>query len=90
MEIPRDLHNQDEGTKEPWWRPAFLLFFELSGWIGFPVALALVFGAWIDERYGTSPQGYYASVAGAFLISLYGFIKVIRKSKKVMEQMNTK
>ncbi len=90
MDILRDGQNQDEKLKEPWWRPAFLLFFELSGWIGFPVALALVFGSWIDTRYGTSPQGYYASVAAAFLISIYGFIKIIRKSKKVMEEMDKK
>jgi len=69
-----------------WWRPGLVLFFKLSGWIGFPVIIALFIGKWLDKKYHTEPWLFLFSVAFAFLISMFGIIKESFKEMKKIEE----
>ena len=71
--------------QESWWKPGFVLFSRLSGWIGGPVILALFVGKWLDQRYHTEPWLFLASVGTAFLLSLAGIVWEAEKAMKEIE-----
>lgn len=79
----------DEPVKKAeklWWQPAFVLFFELSGWIAGPIILAIFLGKWLDNKYGTEPWLYLSSVGMAFVISIVGIVRGAMKAMKQMER----
>lgn len=81
----------NEDLQDPWWRPALFLFFELSGWIAGPIIIAVFVGEWLDQRYGTEPWLYLASVGVAFTISTIGIVRGAMKAmKKIEEQEKAK
>lgn len=81
---------QKKSTTDPWWRPALLLFFQLSAWIGFPIIAAMFIGSWLDTRYGTAPWLYLLSVAFAFAVSVVGIVREGGKAIQQMEQLSGK
>ncbi|MCM2339509.1 MAG: AtpZ/AtpI family protein [Burkholderiales bacterium] len=62
-----------------WWRPAVLVFSEVSTWIAFPVIFALIAGKALDERFLTKPWIFIAFTCFGFLISTYGIMKTVKK-----------
>ena len=46
----------------------------LSGWIAFPVIIALFLGKWLDKKFNTDPWLFLATIGLAFLISMYGLV----------------
>jgi len=79
----------DEPVKKAeklWWQPAFVLFFELSGWIAGPIILAIFLGKWLDNKYGTEPWLYLSSVGMDFVISIVGIVRGAMKAMKQMER----
>ena len=76
---------QPSTESSPWWRPALLLFVELSGWIAGPVIIAMYLGQWLDARYQTSPWWYLVSVGLAFVVSTIG---IVRGAKREINRLN--
>ncbi|MFA5359091.1 MAG: AtpZ/AtpI family protein [Patescibacteria group bacterium] len=77
-------------SNDLWWRPALILFFQLSGWIAFPVIGAIFIGQWLDKKYGTDPWLYLAAVGVAFVISTFGIVREAGAAIKQMEEFNKK
>ena len=72
--------------EQPWWQPAIALFLQLSVWIAGPIIIAIFLGRWLDERYGTSPWLFLATVGAAFIISNVGIVKQSLKSMKEIDK----
>jgi len=73
-----------------WWRPALMLFFQLSGWIAFPIIIAIFLGTWLDEKYGTGPWLFLTTVGMSFVISIIGIVRESTKAIKTMESFGNK
>lgn len=69
-----------------WWQPSLILFMRLSGWIGGPVIIALFVGKWLDDKYGTEPWLFLATVGLAFITSSIGITKEASNAIKKMAQ----
>lgn len=69
-----------------WWRPAILLFFQMSAWIGIPVIIGLFLGRWADERYNTEPWLFLTFTGVAFIVSIIG---MVRESKRAMKSFDS-
>ncbi|MEK7097714.1 MAG: AtpZ/AtpI family protein [Patescibacteria group bacterium] len=77
---------QPKESGNAWWAPALLIFARLSGWIFFPVILAIFVGRWLDEKYSSHPWLSLLSIGAAFVISMFGLasnaIKELNKWNK--------
>ena len=67
--------SQESKPNEPWWKPSFILFMKLIGWIGVPVIAALCVGRWLDDKYGTEPWLFLFLVVISFVIASVGVMK---------------
>ncbi len=56
---------------------ALKIFFRVSSWVVIPVIVALIAGKWLDAKFDTTPWIFLIATGFAFLISIYGIIKVI-------------
>ncbi len=80
--------NAPKNKKEDiWWRPALLMFAQMSGWIGVPVIIALFLGEWLDKRYGTEPWLFIASISTAFVISIIGMVREAKRAMRIMDEV---
>lgn len=78
-------------NQKSWWQPGLILFFRLSGWIGFPIIIALFVGKWLDEKYNSDPWLFLTTMAVAFVFSIIGMIRESSKEiKKIEEQEKAK
>lgn len=75
-----DVANGDQEVS--WWQPSVVLFGRLSGWIAFPVIIALFVGKWLDQRYQTDPWLFLLSVGVAFVASSIGIVKEASNAMK--------
>jgi F0F1-type ATP synthase assembly protein I len=66
----------------PWWQPGLILFSKLSAWIIGPVILAVFFGRFLDEKFGTKPWMLLGAVSISFIFSI---VIIIRTGVKEME-----
>ncbi|MES2315441.1 MAG: AtpZ/AtpI family protein [Patescibacteria group bacterium] len=73
-------------NNKPWWEPAVEIFSQVSGWIAGPIILALIAGKWLDSHFGTKPWIFLGLTGVAFIISIFGIIKVVSKYMKKIEQ----
>ncbi|MFA5994780.1 MAG: AtpZ/AtpI family protein [Parcubacteria group bacterium] len=64
------------------WSNGLNLFARLSGWIIFPILLAVVAGKWLDGRYNTEPWLMFLLMAVAFILSMTRMIVVALKEFK--------
>lgn len=69
-----------------WWRPAMELFAQISGWIVFPIFIALFLGKYLDARFDRAPMFLIICVSVAFAITLVGMIRQTLKAAKKMEE----
>ena len=74
-------------TTEPWWRESVLFATELMGWIGGPIIIAVFLGHWLDQRYGTEPWLFLATVGGAFFISTVGIVRGAMREMRRLEML---
>ena len=76
----------------PWWKPAMVVFSEVSTWIAVPIILAVIGGKVLDTHYGTKPTLLIVSAGLAFVISAYGIIKSVRQyaAKMIREEEKDK
>lgn len=77
---------KNKGTS--WWQPALVISLKFSGWIIFPVLIAILLGQWLDRRQGTEPWLFLACVGVAFIVSLAGLIKNVLAEYKKIELAN--
>lgn len=80
-----DLNKKEPEIKKPWWQDSVMLFTQLSGWIGIPVILGVFLGKWLDQKYGTEPWLFLATVGLAFIISMIGLVKEASLAIKKIE-----
>lgn len=71
---------------EPWWRPAMFIFFRASAWIAVPVVAALYLGRFLEDKYGADTHLLLITVAGAFLVTMIGLVKVTLSEFKKMDE----
>ena len=72
--------------KELWWRPAVMIFSNISGWIVGPIIIALILGKYLDKRYNSEPWFFLGLTAIAFFISIFGIVKILMKYLKEIER----
>ncbi len=67
-----------------YWNLALRIMANVSGWIAFPIILALFIGKWLDRRYDSEPWLFLLSVGISFLVSMYGLlINAIKELKRL-------
>lgn len=62
---------------------ALALFFELAGWIAFPVIAAMLLGNWLDGKFHTEPTLMLICIGIAFIVTIAG---LVRKGRKLMKK----
>lgn len=87
MEENMDKPPRQEGGVK-WWEPAVEIFTQVSGWIAAPVVISLVLGKYLDSKFGTKPWIFLVLTGIAFLISIYGIVKVVGRYMKKIEEEN--
>lgn len=80
--------NKNFNNKNLIWRIGLKLFVKVSGWIVFPIILALFVGKSLDKHFGTSPWIFLGATGLAFLFSAYGIIKIAIKYAHEVEKEN--
>lgn len=75
-------HLENSHQEVSWWQPSVVLFGRLSGWIAFPVIIALFVGKWLDQKYQTDPWLFLLSVGLAFILSSIGIVKEASSAMK--------
>jgi F0F1-type ATP synthase assembly protein I len=71
------------------WSLALKIMARISGWIAFPVIIAVFLGKWLDTRFQTEPWLFLATVGCSFLISMYGLvINAMKEFKKIEDEYN--
>ena len=72
------------------WYQALRITASLSGWIAFPVIIAIFFGKWLDKQFNSEPWLFLVSVGLAFLVSMYGLVaKAQAEFKRIAEESQT-
>lgn len=85
------VNNQSNDSKQVWWQPALVIFFQVTGWIAVPIIIALFAGKALDEKYGTEPWVFLGLTAVAFVISCLGIVRItIRYTKKIEKELKEK
>ena len=71
-----------------WWKPAIVIFGNISTWIVGPIILALIVGKYLDKRYNSDPWFFLGLTGIAFFVSMFGIIRILMKYIKDMEKEN--
>lgn len=83
------MNNEDQqNPNSAWWQPAVEIFSQVSGYIVFPIILALVVGKSLDSYFGTKPWIFIGLAAFGFLVSCYGIVKVIKSYSQKLKELN--
>ena len=61
-------------------------FAQISGWIVFPIIMALFLGRWLDDKYDRSPMFLLICVGVAFVITNVGLLLMTLKAAKRIEK----
>ena len=77
--------NKDQ-NKELWWRPAMMMFANVSGWIAGPIIIALIVGKYLDKKYNTDPWFFLGLTAIAFFISIFSIVRIMMKYIREIEK----
>lgn len=73
------------------WSLALRIMVNLSGWIAFPVIIALFLGKWLDKRFNTEPWLFLATIGLAFIVSMYGLVlKALKEFKRIEKEYSNK
>ena len=60
------------------WAAGVRVVSEISSWIVVPIVAALVGGKALDARFGTKPWIFIGLAGFAFLLTIYGIVKVVK------------
>ena len=84
------MENQNkDNNKELWWRPAVVFYGKTTGWIVFPLIIALFFGRYIKESTG-SQVWFFVAVFAGFTVTCYGIYREINLYKKDLDKEEEK
>jgi len=72
------------------WNLALKVMANISGWIAFPVIIGLFLGKWLDQKFGTEPWLFLATIGACFVISMYGLTVNALKEFKQAEREDNK
>lgn len=75
-----------ENKKNFWLQIGLKLFVHISGFIVFPILIAVYLGSWLDSRYDKEPMFFIICIAVAFLITNIGIVFVSIKAMKEMKE----
>ncbi|MBI2630853.1 AtpZ/AtpI family protein [Candidatus Nomurabacteria bacterium] len=73
-------------NKGPWWKEGVKLMSDVSTWIVVPIVGALVFGKYMDGRFGTEPVIFLVLAGFGFLVTGYGIFKIVRDYMKKLKK----
>ena len=82
----KDTNNAHFQNQKAWWQPAVIMFARMSAWVAIPVISALFVGRWLDKKYNTEPIFFLAIVGFAFLISIFGLVKIVKEEYGKIEK----
>ena len=77
-----DKGQKEEQIKELWWKPAIMVSANTSAWIVGPIIIALILGKYLDSKYGTSPRYFLILIIIAFVVTVGGIYRLLRKYLK--------
>ncbi|MFA6355383.1 MAG: AtpZ/AtpI family protein [Candidatus Paceibacterota bacterium] len=81
----------DKKVKDLWWKPAVMIFSNVSAWIAFPIILALILGKYLDKKYDSAPWFFIGLTILSFIVSITGIWKILKKYiKEIEEEANNK
>ena len=69
----------NQQNNELWWKPAIIVFASVSAWIAVPIIAALYLGKYLDKKYASQPKFFLILIAVAFLITIFGIIRILKK-----------
>jgi len=69
----------NEQNNELWWKPAITVFASVSAWIAVPIIAALYLGKYLDKIYASQPKFFLILITVAFLITIFGIIRILKK-----------
>ena len=69
----------NEQNNELWWKPAIIVFASVSAWIAVPIIAALYLGKYLDKKYASQPKFFLILIVVAFLITIFGIIRILKK-----------
>ena len=75
----------NQTTKEIWWKPAIYVFANTSAWIVVPILVALFLGKYLDNKYESGHKYFFILMVIAFLITIFGIMKILRKYMNKMK-----
>ncbi len=81
---------KDVQSNIPWLKPALIFFLDVSFWIVGPLVSSLIFGKWLDQKFGTKPWILLASLAVSFIFSNILLLKKGKKAVKDLEIVDKK
>ncbi len=82
----KDTSNRRFQNQKAWWQPAVIMFLRFSSWIFAPILIAVFIGKWLDKKYDTEPVLFLVTVGFAFLISIFGLVKNVKKEYGKIEK----
>jgi len=90
-------NNDDFGIKSRkvdssdfWWDNGLKLFFQLCGWLAFPVLIAYYLGKWLDDKYQTNPWLFLLCLGIAFCLTCAAILFEVIKYLAQMEEEKKK
>lgn len=84
------LQKIDSKAQKAWWEAGLRMFVQLSGWIVFPIVIAIYLGRWLDNKYDKEPWLYLLCVGVAFVVTNVGIVKVAVQTMKQISQESSK
>lgn len=68
------------------WPLALKVTARVTGWIAFPVIIGMFLGKWLDQKYGTEPWLFLATIGVSFVVSMAGLVKEALKEFKNIDK----
>lgn len=79
-------------AKKKYIRDDLWLYLGIAGQVGYivaiPLALGAIGGSFVDSRFGVHPKGIYTGLTLGFIVSVIGFINLIRELLKQQDKKN--
>lgn len=72
--------------KDETWNIALRVGANISGWVAFPVIIGLFLGKWLDQKFGTAPWLFLATIGICFGVSMFGLVTMALKEFKAIEK----
>lgn len=69
-----------------WWRPALIMFSQVSGWIVGPIIVATLLGKYLDKKFHTHPYFFIGLMVVSFTLSMVKIVKVTSQQIKKIER----